>query len=111
MTLFALLQAAPVAPDWSVLATSAISLLIPVAVYFSVVGVKKVVPLIPSWLIPVVAMALGYGASFVTSYITGHPENALLGIALGGLATVANEVVKALNDKGLTGTSTTVVAK
>lgn len=102
---FVFAQTAGTLPDWKPLIAQFVTALTPFAVYFAIKGLKLVLPKVPSWVIPLVAMGLGYGVTALASITLPVGSEWYLGPLLGAASVVLNEVVKALNEKGLTGIS------
>lgn len=71
-----------------------IALLTPVVGPLLTAGVKKVLPKIPTWLIPVLATALGAGFNLLTNYATSHQISNVWAAAALGLAGIGVREIK-----------------
>ncbi len=60
-----------------------ITFLTPVIVPIVLLGVKKAMPHLGSWVIPLLAPLLGVGLDFVNTLATSHQSNILLAATLG----------------------------
>ena len=69
--------------------TQLILVLVPILLY----GMKLVVPMIPKWLIPILAPILGAALDILNSYLTGHSLSPMTGAVLGGLGVWLREVI------------------
>lgn len=88
--------------DWLALGAQAILALVPVATALLTFAVRTVIPKIPRFAIPVVAMGLGFALTWVHAAAAG-PEvafNPLLGAALGAAATWLREMISTVNEHG-----------
>jgi len=74
-------------------AAGLVTLLTPVIVPLVIAGVKKVLPQIPTWLLPVLAPILGVVADLINSWASGAQTNLALAAVL-GLAGVGVREVK-----------------
>lgn len=76
-------------------------LLIPLMTYISVAGIRVLMPLIPSFMLPLFAGAIGPLLDLVLSYIGGIEAHGLASLALGlaavGVHEVKAQVVKAFS--------------
>jgi len=78
-------------------------LLLAVVVPIIIAGVKKVVPLIPGWLIPIIAPAVGYLANLISGLLGGVKTDsafaaALLGLAGVGIREIFDQIKKVLTE-------------
>ena len=73
-----------------------VSLLTPVIVPLVITGVKKVVPLIPTWLLPTLCPLIGVVIDFITHLSTGSNMNFAVSAALGLAGVGLREIVDQL---------------
>lgn len=73
-----------------------VSLATPVIVPLIIAGVKKILPSIPTWLIPVMTPFLGASVDVLNHFATGSSTNLLLSALLGLAGVGVREVVDQL---------------
>jgi hypothetical protein len=81
--------------DWMAVAASAITAAIPVLTMLLVGVVRKFLPKLPSWSIPLISLLIGIALN-VIQQASMSPKNALVGAVLGLAATGLYEVQKHL---------------
>jgi uncharacterized membrane protein len=87
--------------DWSSLGAQAILALVPVLTAVIVFGLRKVLPKIPRYLIPLIAMLIGFGLSWLNNYIAATPTvTPLVAALLGAAATWLREIVDTVQEHG-----------
>jgi MFS superfamily sulfate permease-like transporter len=87
--------------DWQSLGAQAILALIPVVTALIVFGLRKVLPKIPRYLIPLLAMLVGFGLSWLNNYIAATPDvTPLVAALLGAAATWVREIVSTIQEHG-----------
>jgi hypothetical protein len=101
----------PAAPDWKPLIAQLVTAATPFIVFYAIKGLKRILPKVPSWTLPLAAMLIGYVVTYIASVTVAPAAAWYLGPLLGAASVVLNEVIKALNEKGLTGTSTVLFSK
>jgi hypothetical protein len=73
---------------------------IPVAVPLLIVGLKFLIPMVPGWLLPIIAPVLGGLADAVIAFVSGGTANPVLGAILGSAGVGLREVVDQLKKAG-----------
>ena len=76
---------------------------VPLASWLGVLLANRLVPRLPSWTKPLLAAVLGYVQSLIPTVHIGGPWAWLIYPLLGLSATALLEVIKALRERGLTG--------
>ncbi len=74
-------------------------MLIPVVVPLLIAGIKKVLPKIPGWMLPVLAPLLGAAVDIASFYATGQSLGPVWGAALGSAGVGLREVVDQLKQR------------
>ncbi len=81
-------------------ATTIVSLATPVIVPLIIAGVKKILPSIPTWLLPVITPFLGASVDVINHFATGASTNLVLSALLGLAGVGVREVVDQLKSSG-----------
>jgi len=74
-------------------------LVIPIAVPILIAGAKYLIPMLPGWLIPIVAPLLGGIADALVAWLAAVPANPVLGLILGSAGVGVREVADQLKQK------------
>lgn len=78
---------------WQELAPLLITAVVPLAIALG----RKLIPVLPKWLLPILAPLLGVALSFVLDAATGIETGAVLAAVYGGLGTWLREMIKQIN--------------
>ncbi|MAT39262.1 MAG: hypothetical protein CL946_06635 [Ectothiorhodospiraceae bacterium] len=78
---------------WQELIPLAITAAVPILIYFG----KQLIPILPKWLLPVLAPALGMVLTLVVDAGAGGDIGIVMGAVYGGLGTWLREMIKQLN--------------
>lgn len=94
--------ATPTAPGTgNVTADNLIQWLTPVLTPILIALMKKILPMAPAWICPIVAPLLGIGIDYLNHFATGHATNMLVAAGLGlmgvGLREVKDQLMSAPN--------------
>lgn len=81
-----------VAPTGNSAADGLLQWLTPVLVPLILAGIKKVIPIAPSWLIPLLAPVLGVAIDYINHFATGHTTNLMLSVLLGAAGVGLREI-------------------
>jgi len=82
--------------EWASVGAQAIVALVPVVTVILVYLVRKGVPKIPSWALPLLAMALGVAETYLLGVAGGPNVPIIVAAIAGGAATWLHEIVKEL---------------
>ena len=83
--------------DWASVGVQAIIALVPVVTVIFVYLVRKGIPALPGWALPLLAMALGTAESFLLAYAGGPDIPVLIAAIAGAAATWLHEIIKEFN--------------
>ena len=93
-TAFAQDFAPPLSPNEQ--AAGILTYLTPVIVPLVIAGLKKVLPSVPSFLLPLIAPLLGIALDYINHFATGQATNLIASIALGAAGVGVREAVDQL---------------
>lgn len=79
--------------------TGLLLVIIPLLVPALIAALKFVTDIVPSWVLPILAPALGALADFLSSLMTGDAANPVMGAVLGGTGVAVREIVDQLKQK------------
>jgi drug/metabolite transporter (DMT)-like permease len=85
-------------PDVNLSIADAIAALTPIVVPFAVYGVKLLSDRIPKQILPVVAVGIGIGITYLESFISGGDWSIIAGAGLGALGIVVRAIYKLFTD-------------
>jgi len=98
---FAADQVAAVSPpDWGALAIGLINTAVVVVVPIVTYGVRLILPRIPRFLVPLVAIGLGPVIAWVAALAAGGNVNAITGCLLGAAGVVLREIYSTVKEHG-----------
>lgn len=86
--------------DWQNLGAQAILALVPVVTMVIVYGIRKLVPKLPRFIVPIIAMALGAVLAVVQSQLGGPDVSVLVAALLGACATWLREIINTIQEHG-----------
>ena len=86
--------------DWGSWGAQLILAVVPVITALVVWGIRLIVPKIPRFLLPILAMGLPFALTLLTNYIAGHQLNPALMALLGAAATWLREIISTLREHG-----------
>ena len=89
-------DSAPVAASAGISADQIVQWLTPVLVPLLLAGFKKVMPSMPSWVIPLLAPVLGVVIELINGLVTSHGSNLWVAAALGLAGVGLREVKEAI---------------
>lgn len=76
--------------------TAIVSIATPIIVPLVIAGVKKILPKIPTWFIPMLAPVLGGLVGVIANAATTHDTNLLISVALGMAGVCVREIIDQL---------------
>ncbi len=85
-------------PDVNLAGADAITALVPIVVPFVVYGARLAFSFIPKQLLPVVAVIVGTGLTYLEAFVSGGEWSVIAGAGLGALGIVVRAVYKLLVD-------------
>ena len=82
--------------DWNAVGVQAILALVPVVTMLLVYGIRKLLPKLPKYIVPLIALGLGAFLTWLQGYMGGVSASPLVMVLLGAAATWLHEVINAL---------------
>lgn len=86
--------------DWNNVGAQAILALVPIVTMVVVYGVRRAVPKLPRFSIPILAMALGFILTYVQNELGGPAVTPLTAAILGASATWLREIISTIREHG-----------